>query len=429
MSDARQQLADTIKSYSPAELKRRGERGSAVHRAIEARLLGNPVDHADLERNGATAWLAGVDQFIADARPSAALVEAVAFCRRTLTACTLDFFGDLPGLGLADVVIDWKTREKRHDRYAKDAAQLGGQIDMMTNGYYMDADGWRRQVAEVNHAGIVTICPDGTWALHPVDPAEAFRAWRRTIDLRPSTLVGHVYGRAQRGAAFDIGAVVTERLAALTPEQRSATAMRWRDHGLPKVAELTVEHWALADKLLTDAEPKATPAPTVYASVQECAAVEDRIASLPEDLRDQVRRSGGGLRSPMAAVVTSDELDEWERLLVPAEATAARRPAQAMHLLADLEDEDIEAVLCAVNVRHALWTDNNLDRLAELVAAVQAGHLTACDGTLVASNIDLPKRETTATAKRIAADIGRAKPSRYDDVLADVVLLAAVLAA
>lgn len=75
------------------------------------------------------------------------------------------------------------------------------------------------------------------------------------------------------------------------------------------------------------------------------------------------------------------------------------------------------------------WDDPALDRCAELVAAINAGHLIVTDGQLVAATVDLPKRETVATAKQIAAAIGRPKPAKFADVLADVVVYAAVLAA
>ena len=316
------------------------DRGSAIHRAIEARILGHGVDHHDLEVNGASDYLAAVEAFLRACDPQPSLVETVAIGRDSGTACTLDYAGTLKSVD-GVVVVDWKTRTKNHDRRPKEAAQLGGIIDMACGGYYFDDRGCRRRL-EVDGCGIVTFAPDGTWKYHPVEPSVAVESWRTALTMRRFTLVSEVYGKATGGPTLDVAAICAERLAAIPVDsrERNDLAMAWRQHGLPAIADLTVSDWALADHLLTMAEPFAgpNPKPTTFATNDECRQIADRIRALPPDLREQVTRSGGGLPPLTSPTLSAEDLEDWERLVTPAESTAAGRLVEINIILRQIEE-------------------------------------------------------------------------------------------
>lgn len=416
------------------------DRGSAIHRALEARLLGQPVDHEDLARNGATEYLAAVDAFLAAAKPEPALVETVAFSRANLTACTLDFLGDLPGLGVRNAVVDWKSRTKNHDRRPKEAAQLGGIVEMARDGYYMDDRGYRRQ-AEIDATGIVTFAPDGTWAWHPVEPDVALASWTTALAMRPHTLVSNVYGKATRGETLDVPALTKQRFAAIerdTPEWMGL-AKAWTQHGLPQQsADLTIDDWPTVDALLTRFEPFPTTerAPVTYVTADEVRDVKTRLAALPPDLAAEVLRTASGLPDLVSPVLTTDDLEDWERALSPAESTAAGRLVAIGIILGQLDEEHPPVALAAVTVHfpddQAAWTDDDITRCAELVDAYLAGDLILRHGALIVSPRvieGLPKLEFRMKAKTVAEAIGRPTPKKFGDVVDDLVLYAATRAA
>lgn len=325
-------------------LNQAADRGSAIHRAIEARLLGLPIDLDDVTRNGARDYVPAIEAFLRDADPQPDLVEAVAFGRSTETACTLDFLGSLTidGTRLEHCVTDWKSRTKNHDRRTKEAAQLGGIIDMAAGGYYMDDRGHRRQ-AEIRNAGIVTFTPDGTWAWHPVDPKVAVGAWWTALEMRHYTLVSNVYGKAHRGAVLDVAAVAAERLANIPDgPERSTLAQLWTSHGLPKVADLTLEHWVTVDQLLTAAEPfpESKRPDVTFCTNEQVAELAARLRALPPDLRDGVLRAGGGLPALDSVVLTTEDAEDWERLVTPAESTAQGRRLEIDLILGQLDESE-----------------------------------------------------------------------------------------
>ena len=431
----RQSLKD-IRESASISLDAAANRGSAIHRAIEARILGTFIDHEDLHRNGAAPYLAAVEAFLLATDPQPILVEAVAFGRETGTACTLDFAGQLtiPGVG-GVVVTDWKTRTKDHERRPKEAAQLGGIIDMACGGYYFNDRGHRRQL-EVDGAGIVTFTPDGTWRWHPVEPAVAVESWRAALNIRPHTLVSHVYGKAVSGQPLDVVSATKARLATIpdgSPE-KMRLAKQWTQHRLPQVPDLTVDDWPTVDLLLSQSEPFPgnNPETATFCTLEDAATLAARLRALPPDLRAAVLRSGGALTSVDSPVMTTDDLEDWERILTPTEAKAARRLEEIDFHLGPLAEDVVAAVTACFTVPRKDWVDSDLERLAELIDAHEAGDLIIRDGRLIVSPRvveSLPKLETRTKAREVATKIGRPVPSKYDAVMCDVVLYAATRAA
>lgn len=439
---ARMDLDDiraTVARGAEQVLDAAARRGTAVHKYAEWRTKGERVPHFGLEADGATPWLAAVDNYLRDhPHHHRWWCEVRCFDPELGIAGTVDVVkwcddAAAPVVGDRTIdIVDYKTRGKRHDKRASEAAQLGAYARAAHRGYMVDERGVRHRVDWISSLSIVTFCPDGTYAIHEIDPNEAIAAHEGRMGV-----VENVAWSTTKSQPFDVAATVKARLAATTSEQRNTLAPRWKAAGLPQIADLTVDHWPLADRLLASIEPKPAPAATEYASIEACAAIHDRIERLPEDLRAQVRRSGGGLVNPLAAVVDCQQLADWERLLEPAEAVAARRPGQARLLLDPLIKVNAAAsgpLLATFDPRPVpQWTDADLDRCAELVDAIMRGDLYVTDDGTLAVTPDvvaaLPKRETTAAAKRIAETIGRPKPARFADVVADVVTFAALRAA
>jgi hypothetical protein len=440
-NDARRSIEKHLTGYADISLNLAADRGSAGHRAIEALLSGQPVDHDDLERHGAGPWLAAIEAFLRDAKPDPMFLEAVAFGRETGTACRSDFMGGL--FGRDDLVADWKFRATNHDRRTKEAAQLGGQIAMVRDGYHFDERGRRRQ-APVTGCGIVTFCPDGTWAWHEVDVDVALASWRTAVAMRPHTLVSQTYAKARKGEPLDIAAAVAERLDRIpdgTPEYM-ALGKAWGEHCLDRTNNtwdrpFLVEEWATIDRLLVQHGPFAgpNPAPATYATVEQAADLVRRLAALPEDLLAEVMRAAGGLAPLDSVTLTVDELEDWERLVTPAESAVDARQVDIGIIVDQVPAEMRQAFLVALpelgEVRR--WTDADVERAAELLTAIDAGDLILDrHGALIVSARvveGLSKLDFRMKAKEVAERIGRPVPKKFGDAVGDPVLYAATRAA
>jgi hypothetical protein len=436
---------------SDVTLNEAADRGSAIHRAIEALLAGNSLDHDDLERNGALSYVAAMHAFLSACAPEPELVEAVCFDRGHMVAGTVDFVGRLTVAGerTGRLCVDFKTRTgDSHDRRPAEAVQVGAYAHMLTTGYYMDDRGRRARVDGFDGGAIVTLAADGTFAVHPVDIERAIAGYHRALEVAGTNLVSHYYDRAVKGDPLDIAAVVTERLAGIDKDSPEYTelARAWTAHGLPRrdqatgewLPPFTVEDWPTVDELLTRAEPFAgpNPAPVACATEAEIAEVTGRLSALPDDLRTDVIRAAGGLCRLDAAVIDASDLDEWERLITPAESTVGKRRFDLEVILGQL-DEDPAGRTAVLAVLPQLgevdrWTDDDVERAAEVVDAYLAGDLILRDGALIVSPRvieSLPKTETTTKAKAVCTQIGRPRPTKFADVMGDVVVYAAVRAA
>ena len=140
------------------------------------------------------------------------------------------------------------------------------------------------------------------------------------------------------------------------------------------------------------------------------------------------------LRNLMSPVLSVDDLEDWERLLVPAEAAHARRLDEINQNLPHRR-----SIAATLGKDHPRWTALDLDHAYALAEAHAGGVLRdIVDDPGVeprwavgdTSTLDaLPKREVVAHAKTEAAALGLAAPKSYADVTSDVVLFAATWAA
>lgn len=184
---------------STITLNQAADRGSAIHRYIEARLEGHVPDWEDCRRRDALPWIAAVEAFLDDVQVQPMLIEAVAFHRDLGIAGTTDSVSKTSeGVGC----WDWKTRAKGHDRRGKEAAQLGGYRRMLTEGYYFDDRGLRRQLEQLDYLAIVTFCGDGTYAIHYADLDAADRAFNLAMEMGEASKVSRLYpARPVKGPA------------------------------------------------------------------------------------------------------------------------------------------------------------------------------------------------------------------------------------
>ena len=139
------------------------------------------------------------------------------------------------------------------------------------------------------------------------------------------------------------------------------------------------------------------------------------------------------LRNLMSVGFTVEDLEDWERLLVPAEAAAARRLEE---IRANLPHH--RSIAATLGVPSDKWTALDMDKAYALHEAHEGGVLRdvvdhpgveprwAVNTSFVFS---IGKREVVALAKKEAAALGLRAPKSYADVVGDVVLFAATWAA
>lgn len=141
------------------------------------------------------------------------------------------------------------------------------------------------------------------------------------------------------------------------------------------------------------------------------------------------------LRDPMSVGFSTDDVEDWERLLVPAEAAHARRLEE---IRANLPHK--RSIAATLGKDFEQWTALDLDRAYALAEAAEAGQLSDIVDhpnveprygvpTHTLAFDERPKREVVALAKTEAAALGLPAPKSYADVVGDVVLFAATWAA
>ena len=140
------------------------------------------------------------------------------------------------------------------------------------------------------------------------------------------------------------------------------------------------------------------------------------------------------LRRLQSVGLSVEDVEDWERLLVPAEAAHARRVEEIRKNL-----PHHRSIAATLGKDFTAWTGLDLDCAYALHEAHQGGVLrdvvdhpgveprwgvgdtTALDA--------LPKRDVVALAKTEAAALGRTVPRSFAHVIGDVVLFAATWAA
>jgi hypothetical protein len=156
------------------KLGRDADRGSSIHAVIEQIAAGESIWIGNPD---AAPYLAAVKAFIADCDPEFILGEVACFNRTHHYAGTFDVLLRLrayPELGLR--LGDWKSRkakddlDRQHKPYLENAAQVAG----YANAEYYVLDGERHPMPTVDGGLVVTLGPDGTYGLHPVDIEQAW---------------------------------------------------------------------------------------------------------------------------------------------------------------------------------------------------------------------------------------------------------------
>jgi hypothetical protein len=404
-----------------AKLDEAADRGTALHAYVEAVILGRTPDFDWIERAGAGPWLAAADAWLADHPPADPLCEIVVFGE----SCGVKIAGtvDLVTRGAEVAVLDLKSRSSRHDRRSKEAAQLGAYAWCLTNGCYISDRGTDRRLERVDRCEVVTFCPDGTYAIHGVETADAVAAHEARmpfVDLG----VADLYQPAVKGEGEAISDLFARRLAALTDGERSQLAALWSGHGLPRIAALTEAHRCTAHRLFAQVEPWPSVDRNVppLATAEQCADVLDRIRSLPSDIRDDVVARGAALRSLDSGLATVEDLEDWERLAAHGEAVHGQRLAS----IAALTGVDMAAATLGLPPHR--WTSLDLACAYVLDEALSAHGLAVSDegrlGPAVALSGD--RRRLLRAARDAAEALGRPRPAAWADVEADVVVWAAV---
>lgn len=438
----RDEALKRLRESSGESLDLAAERGSAVHRALEAIMQGHPVDRDDLVRNGAIEYLLAIENFVRCEQPRPLLIEVACFDREANVAGTCDFVGYIKSLD-GILVLDWKSRTGGHDRRTKEAVQVAAYARMLEHRYYLNHRGQRcRQ--PIDGCGVVTFAPDGTYAVHPVDRAAADDLYDVALAMAGGNKVSNLYGKARKAGAPDVNALAMERLAVIpdgTPE-RMMLASRWAELGLgkPSAGGLTVEDWPVADACLAEAEGRfkafeqPLTADPVYAGMDEIAVVHRRYLALPADLRELADLRATGLPKITISIMTTDEVEDWHRVLAVVEEDHVARQQECLALfneVRELLDPARTAMLaqCPEGVQN--WTRLDLERIWALLAAFHAGHLTPTeDFDLVPcanqiKTLAAPGKRTvvTACAER-AVTLGLEPPRKWADLVADPVLFA-----
>lgn len=344
-----------------------------------------------------------------------------------------------------------------HDRRPKEAAQLGAYHSMLTGrtGYYMDSRGRRKTIDGELRMGIVTFCPDGTWAMHEVDTDEANAAYELALAMRHQSKVSTLYaGKAIVSEPFDPNPTLTEALGHVPegcPEWK-ALANAWVAAGLgaPSQGQVPPERYGEAMALIFKHASRFQPFP--YVEEPALCAKQDvadslliRLRNLPLDIRQQVLGYGTGLGSLDASTLLVEDAEDWDRHITAGEKKAGLRLAEAEDLrwlIVDIETGEGEAALRSIvrglpdDVRH--WTERDLTIAAACWKALDEDHLGLFGDELcvnvaradaLVKTTEGGKRALTKIAKTKAQELGLTRPSKWDDLMADPVLYAAVVAA
>src|SRR5690606_25705294 len=140
------------------------------------------------------------------------------------------------------------------------------------------------------------------------------------------------------------------------------------------------------------------------------------------------------LRSLQSVGLSVEDVEDWERLLVPAEAAHARRLEEIRKNLPHRR-----SIAATLGKDFTAWTALDLDHAYALHEAHEGGVLRDvvdnpnveprwAVGDIAPLEV-LPKRDVVALAKREAGALGLTAPRSFAHVVGDVVLFAATWAA
>lgn len=408
----------TVAHGAEAELDAAARRGTAVHGYMEALDCGAAINWDEIHASGASAWIAAADAYRASRDDvDERWCEVVCFNPDQGVAGTIDYVerrGDRYTIG------DYKTRTSRHDRRTKEAAQAGGYADAISAGGFIDSQGRRHVVPleAVSHVEIVTFCPDGSYAVHRVDTRRAVELHRLRLPLA-AVAVANTYDKAAVGDR-DINADLQARLDTLAPDTKAHLAELWRQHGMPKIADIGVDEYALAVQLFETVEPFRTPTRTgTPADVAEVAALIVRWRMMPRDIADEVQQlatdAGGGSLS--ATIVDEAQVAIWNDWIGAGEWRRDTRHDE----IATVLDVDKHPQLVETLGPWAEWDEHTLE-LAYLM--VDAADKNGDD--LIGRHGG--KRNAVTAAKTAAEAWGLPRPTKFSDIADDPRLFAATWA-
>lgn len=458
ISKPENEAIDLMVQSSGITLNKAADRGTGMHSYLEDRLLGRDPDWEFLEQMGSLPWIAAAENFLVTEQPIPKLVEVVCFSRQEMIAGMCDAVLELPKRGWSLAEIDYKSREQKsrrdrtHARRPKEGAQLGGYFKMLTAGYYMDDRGRRQQVpADDMHIAVVTFGTDGTYAVHEVDPANAVAAYECAMDMRERSKTSFVmpfkpdYSDEWDGVNQAVLEAI-QRVPEDSPEYLRLTRA-WLEAGLgrPSQGELRPEEYGVAmhiiNTLAAAHQPFADNAPERKATCtpERQRELLTRLQALPDDIRTQAEHYATGVASLLSSVISVDDADDWERVIVPAELAVAQRRTEIENLkvqLAELGNDVAEAVLYHFPDGVNYWTDGQIDHAACIWAALVDGHIELNGNGLkpTAESLEtlarIGKRVVVQGAARTLAEkYGLPRPSKWDDLASDPLLYAVVVTA
>lgn len=441
----REQMA----AYRDVSLNRAAARGTAIHAYVEARLLGHEPDWHDLERNGALPWVAAIEHFLDVEQPEPVLIETVCFDRERMVAGTVDALLKMRG---ATWEIDHKSRTQKqkrhftHDRRPKEAAQLGGYYKMLTDGYYMDDRGRRQQVSPTDLAiGVITYGADGTYAVHEVDPVAAVDTYECSMDMREKSRLSFLMpAKPDYSEDFDPNPRLHSVIASIpddTPE-KIELSLAWKQAGFGKPSEGEVDASRFGEAMALIYRIAGTHIPFVatgqpdktYAAEDVVRGLGERLRALPSDLRAEAERNAAGLPALASLVLTTADAEDWDRLLSVAEEAHTQRMMESTRLFRMAKEVD---ALHLLPEGLATWTDAELTIATAIVSAIHTEDLRVDGGKVHSTGYSqmtvLDCHGSKAAVKKIAREkaqeYGLDAPSRWEDLIADPVLWALVVAA
>lgn len=435
------QTLKVIRESSDVTLNQAADRGTAIHSYIEDRLAGVPVDWDRLADKGALTWVAAVERFLADIDPEPIMLETVAFNRDHVVAGQVD---GLLRMRLRDQpearwVVDWKSRTSKHDKRTKEPVQLGGYDIAMSEGYFFDDRGVRRQLDdEPTGLVVISFCPDGTWAPQPIDREAARTAYHAAVALSKVSATSYLFTErgAKASAPFDANKGVAEAIDRIPDDapEKMALSVAWKQAGLPKPSqgELGADRYGEAMHLIHVHAAKFLPWPehkpdleSATCPIERHAHLTTRLSNLPADLRTQVIGYAGPLRPLSSPLIDVRDADDWERLIVGAEDSYLCRMTEAhglFDLIRDLPTEHREAVMELLPADMERWTADDVEVAAALWSLYVGGDIDADPEALGG------KREAVAKAKVAAEKFGMTKPTKWDDIASNQILYAVTLA-
>jgi hypothetical protein len=247
MNMKRAQAEATIAKAADHDLKEAGDRGTDVHRILEALAAGqDPGLLFPPLRADALEYRPACEQFLAEHRPEFVYTEVVGINRTLGYGGTVDVYANMDAAG-GLVSLDWKSRgdDSQHGAYDNEAAQVGGAY---THFDYLivEIDGQAQRVPMPALAGAVIVSlKTDSYVAYPVDMNKAWEAFQAMHQGYMLKLDGQRAGRSAVGRQLrpptqiappadtapvppvELNADLYVRINALTDEQRAELKARW----------------------------------------------------------------------------------------------------------------------------------------------------------------------------------------------------------